>query len=160
MNEPLTISTRQAAENDVEFLVDATEAGRAAIVGVRGGDVELMVTAPETTLHDRYIEALSDQSQGVVVGLVQGVPVGFTRVEAKSTAEGSTICHVHELYVFPDARGVGVGALLLLEIKDFGRAHECVGIDARALPGDRNTKNFFESFGLVARSLAVHAALD
>jgi hypothetical protein len=27
------------------------------------------------------------------------------------------------------------------------------------MPGDRNTKNFFESFGLVARAITVHRDL-
>ena len=37
-------------------------------------------------------------------------------------------------------------------------AHErgCVGIDALRLPGNRDTKNFFERFGLTARAIVVH----
>ena len=37
-------------------------------------------------------------------------------------------------------------------------AHEAgaVGIDALALPGDRATKNFFETAGLTARAILVH----
>jgi hypothetical protein len=34
-----------------------------------------------------------------------------------------------------------------------------VGIDAVALPGMRETKNFFEAAGLVARAIVVHKAL-
>ena len=40
------------------------------------------------------------------------------------------------------------------------RAAGCIGIDSRALPGDRETKNFFESFGLKARLLTVHRSFD
>jgi hypothetical protein len=36
----------------------------------------------------------------------------------------------------------------------------CVGVDALALPGSRETKNFFESFGLVARAIVVHRDLQ
>ena len=36
----------------------------------------------------------------------------------------------------------------------------CDGIDAVALPGDRATKNFFESHGLVARAIIAHRSLD
>jgi hypothetical protein len=35
----------------------------------------------------------------------------------------------------------------------------CFGVDSLALPGDRHTKNFFESFGLVARAIVVHRKL-
>jgi hypothetical protein len=34
-----------------------------------------------------------------------------------------------------------------------------IGIDALALPGDRATKNFFETFGLKARAIVVHRSL-
>ena len=33
------------------------------------------------------------------------------------------------------------------------------GIDGFALPGDRETKNFFERFGLTARAILVHRSL-
>ena len=39
------------------------------------------------------------------------------------------------------------------------RDRGCVGVDSLALPGDRATKNFFESFGLVARAIVVHRPL-
>ena len=39
------------------------------------------------------------------------------------------------------------------------RAQGCFGVDSIALPGDRHTKNFFESFGLVARAIVVHRSL-
>jgi hypothetical protein len=32
-------------------------------------------------------------------------------------------------------------------------------MDSLALPGDRATKNFFESFGLKARAIVVHRSL-
>ena len=35
----------------------------------------------------------------------------------------------------------------------------CFGIESMALPGNRETKNFFERFGLVARAIVVHRAL-
>jgi hypothetical protein len=36
----------------------------------------------------------------------------------------------------------------------------CRGIDAIALPGARDTKNFFERMGLVARAIIVHRRLE
>ena len=41
----------------------------------------------------------------------------------------------------------------------WARDHGCFGLDSLALPGDRATKNFFESFGLVARAIVVHKPL-
>ena len=43
---------------------------------------------------------------------------------------------------------------------DWCAARGCFGVDSLALPGDRHSKNFFESFGLVARAIIVHRPLS
>jgi hypothetical protein len=45
-------------------------------------------------------------------------------------------------------------------IVEWCTARGCVGVDGLALPGNRATKNFFETFGLVARAIVVHRRLD
>ena len=65
-----------------------------------------------------------------------------------------------DLFVEPEARGVGVGSALMTELLDAARRNGSCGIEAEALPGDRATKNFFEGFGLVARKITVHRRLD
>jgi hypothetical protein len=55
---------------------------------------------------------------------------------------------------------VGVGEAVMDHLVAWCRAQGCFGVDSLALPGDRQTKNFFESFGLVARAIVVHRPLD
>ena len=69
------------------------------------------------------------------------------------------ILMVSDLWVHPKARGIGLGSALMQDALEIASSSGCVGIDARALPGDRATKNFFESFGLVARTIEVHRAI-
>ena len=69
------------------------------------------------------------------------------------------LAEITEIFVEADVRDVGVGESLMGAITEWAVEHDCEGIDARALPGDRNTKNFFESFGLVARAITVHKDL-
>jgi hypothetical protein len=38
-------------------------------------------------------------------------------------------------------------------------AEGCIGMDAMALPGDRDTKNFFERSGFTARKLVMYHSL-
>ena len=59
----------------------------------------------------------------------------------------------------PDAREVGAGEAMMNAVLDWAASMRCRGVDATALPGDRQTKNFFESFGLVARAISVHRAI-
>ncbi len=91
----------------------------------------------------------------VLVGSLGDVPVGFATAHVVDTA-GGPLAVVGELYVEPEARRVGLGHLLMRSLVDWATAAGCVGIDAEALPGDRDTKNFFEGLGLVARKITVH----
>jgi hypothetical protein len=52
-----------------------------------------------------------------------------------------------------------VGEAMMDQIVAWCEKHGCVGVDAIALPGNRHTKNFFETFGLVARAIVVHRPL-
>ena len=54
---------------------------------------------------------------------------------------------------------VGVGEALIEAIISWCTERNCVGIDSMALPGNRATKNFFETFGFKARLLTVHKPL-
>lgn len=63
------------------------------------------------------------------------------------------------LYVEPDARGVGLGAAMVGAGTDWLRQAGCSGVDVMALPGVRDTKQFLEGMGLVARLIVMHRAL-
>ena len=56
-----------------------------------------------------------------------------------------------------DAYRVGAGKLD--EVLAWCTERGCRGVDALALPGNRETKNFFETAGLVARAIVVHKRL-
>jgi ribosomal protein S18 acetylase RimI-like enzyme len=95
----------------------------------------------------------------VVVGTIDEVVVGYARLRIETLRTDETIAMIDELYVDPEARGVGVGEAIMDLLVEHARRHDCIGIDAVALPGDRQTKNFFETFGLTARAIVVHRAL-
>ena len=67
---------------------------------------------------------------------------------------------IEELYTEPEARGVGVGRRLIQAVELWARATGCIGIESMALPGDRDTKNFFEAAGLIARAIVVHRSFE
>ena len=102
---------------------------------------------------------LADVDRVVLLGCLGDVPVGYAIASIHPLADGTCAADVSEVFVEPDARGVGIGNLLMHQLVHWATDRGCIGIDARALPGDRNTKNFFESFGLVARAITVHRDL-
>ena len=59
---------------------------------------------------------------------------------------GERLGRITELFVEP-ARAIGVGEGIADELLRFAADHDCIGVDALALPGHRATKNFFEEQG-------------
>ena len=96
----------------------------------------------------------------MVLGTVDGYPTGYgvARIERLRTDELLGV--VDDLFTEAPFRAVGVGEAVMDDLVVFCRDRGCIGVDALALPGDRETKNFFESFGLKARALLVHYAFD
>lgn len=95
----------------------------------------------------------------VLVGTVLGVPVGVV-VARHEVVSDKRLALIEELYTEPEARGVGVGRRLIQAVELWARATGCIGIESMALPGDRDTKNFFEAAGLIARAIVVHRSFE
>lgn len=95
----------------------------------------------------------------VLAGEIDGAIVGYARVEVGRVATGDLLADLTDIYVEPEAREVGVGEALLDAAIAWAVEQGCVGIDSLALPGMRETKNFFEAAGLVARAIVVHRPL-
>jgi ribosomal protein S18 acetylase RimI-like enzyme len=115
----------------------------------RGGAVHL---AEQSNLHGVVPDA-------TFVGCIDDVVVGFAHVRVVVLDPNNTVGEVVSYGVLADARGVGVGEAMLDLVIDYCRERGCTGIDAQALPGARETKNFFETFGFTARRLVVHHSL-
>jgi GNAT superfamily N-acetyltransferase len=93
------------------------------------------------------------------VGVIDDAVMGYASVGLDTLADGKLLGVVTAIFVEPGARGVAVGEAMLDAVIEWCTAKGCVGIDAHALPGNRDTKNFFETFGLTARLLVVHRKL-
>jgi len=94
-----------------------------------------------------------------VVGTYDDVVFGYAIVEIETFDDDGLMARIDDLAVDAEIRGSGVGEAIMNLVMDTARERGCFGIDSRALPGDRHTKNFFESFGLKARMLVVHKTL-
>ncbi len=94
-----------------------------------------------------------------VVGTYDDVVFGYAVVQIETLGDGGILARVDDLAVDAEIRASGIGEAMMNLVLDTARARGCFGIDSRALPGDRHTKNFFESFGLKARMLVVHKTL-
>ena len=151
---------RRAADADLAVVAELAAQAAAEMAPLRGGSVWSRLEARPEPLHEGLARDLHDDDALVVVGTIDGAVVGYGAVRLVELHDGARLGRVGDIYVLPEARGVGVGEAMMERLLDWAARRGCIGVDSLALPGDRNTKNFFETHGLVARSITVHRALS
>jgi ribosomal protein S18 acetylase RimI-like enzyme len=147
---------RPATELDLPRLAELCRLAQEELAGKRGGWIWVRREARGEPVEASLAAAIEDARQLVVVGEVDGYRAGYGVVRVEELRDGSLLAVVDDLFTEPQFREVGLGETLMNELVAFARQHGCVGIDSWALPGDRETKNFFEGFGLKARGIVVH----
>lgn len=152
-------AARPATGEDVPRLAQLVAEAVAEQAEGRGGRIW---SARETRAlpADASLAALvADPDALVLAGTIDGTVVGYAVTVTEQLRTGDRLGVVTDVYVEEGARGVGVGEALLDQVVAWCEAAGCIGIDALALPGNRSTKNFFESFGFTARAIVVHRRL-
>lgn len=154
-------AARTAQAADLDAVVALARQGIAELTPHRGGSVFSRREVHAEPLPDAIEGAVTgtDPRRRGVVGTVDDVVVGYGLAHVETLHDGACLVVVTDLYVDPDARGIGVGEAMMDELVAYARSVGAIGIDAVALPGDRQTKNFFETFGLTARAIVVHRSL-
>jgi ribosomal protein S18 acetylase RimI-like enzyme len=147
---------RGAGPEDVPAIVDLAGIMHAELEPMRGGHIWAVREARPRPLDFSYASLLDQPGTRLVVGTIDGVVVGFGAGQVECLQDGSRLGVVSDLFVHPEARAVGVGEAMLDDLVEFFRARACVGVDARALPGHRAAKNFFEESGFTARAIVMH----
>jgi GNAT superfamily N-acetyltransferase len=152
-------AARPATTADIPVLVDLARALRAEWRTIRGGSLWATREAPAEPLDSAFGAFLARDDACVVVGMIDRVVVGYGIVEIETLRDDTRLGIIGELYVEPDARAVSVGETIADALVAFCSDQGCFGIDARALPGHREAKNFFERAGFTARALIMYKGL-
>ncbi len=143
---------RRAELGDCSELVRLETLARDGIRGVRGGDLRLQ----ECPTVGDWSSRTDDPNHVVLVGTLDDVVVAMLAMFLSREKDRGLISHV---YVEAEGRELGLGDTMVEHAIAAVRAAELSGIEAVALPGDRETKNLFERAGLTARRLTVYKAL-
>ena len=156
----MEVSARDATGADRDVVADLATLAIEELTPHRGGALWRRESARPIPTTPSVEADLADDRACVVVGTIDDVPVGYAVARLAELRDGSTLGRITDLFTLEGARGVGVGEAMMDAVIAWSRSNDCFGVDSVALPGDRHTKNFFESFGLVARALVVHRSLD
>jgi len=125
----------------------------------RGGPLWATRDARPEPLGEAFAALLDHDDATVLAGTYDDVLVGFGAAHVEALRDGSKLGVIDEIYVEPEGRAVGVGEALVAGLVAFCRDSGCTGVDATALPGHREAKNFFERAGFSARLLVMHRSL-
>ncbi|MFP3913559.1 MAG: N-acetyltransferase family protein [Actinomycetota bacterium] len=104
-------------------------------------------------------ELISDPDQRVLVGEIEGIPLGLLYARRETLlpqARGEIVGSIRLVFTHPDAREVGLAEVMRDTVMDLFREEGLTKFDAHVLPGHRLAKNFFEAGGFSARSIVMH----
>ena len=152
-------AARRATEADIEALEPLAAALRAELRDHRGGVMWELAESDSRDPDSRFAAALGAPDELLVVGTYDGAVCGYAWAVTLPLADGRLRAVIPEIYVDPTARKVGLGEAILSEVTVWATEAGCIGLDAMALPGTRDTKNFFETAGMKSRMLIVHREL-
>ena len=154
------ISARRATLADLPRVAALATLGIEELRGTRGGEVWAARSARPQPVDASIETAIADPSVLVLVGEIGGTVVGYSMTRVEALGDGSRLGVIDDIYVHPEARAVAVGEAMTDHVVAWCTEQGCRGIDSLALPGNRDTKNFFETFGFKARAIVVHRPLD
>lgn len=152
-------AARLATADDVPRLAELTAEAVAEQAEGRGGAIWMRKEARQRPAGGSLAADVADPDRLVLAGTIDGTVIGYAAAHVEELADGALLGVVSDIYVEAEARGVGVGEVMIDEVLAWCTTRGCVGVDALALPGNRHTKNFFETFGFKARALVVHRSL-
>ena len=132
---------------------------RTELGSMKGGAAWLARDAWPEPLDETYARLVGDPDARVVVGTIDDVPIGYGVAVVDTLRSGARLGVITDLFVEPGARAVGVGECMAVRLIEHCELRGCIGIDALALPGHREAKNFFERNGFTARALTMHRSL-
>lgn len=152
-------AARLATDEDVAVLATLARGALEELVDLRGGRLFAAREGRPEPVEDTLSADLANQDATVVVGTIDGTPMGYGVGRTELLRDGRRLGIVTDLYVEAGARSVGVGEVVMGRLLAWFTERGCIGADATALPGNRATKNFFEESGFTARLLVMHRSL-
>jgi ribosomal protein S18 acetylase RimI-like enzyme len=156
-------AVREAVGGDRVRLLELSQELVRGITSQRGGSLFVggdRLAVEEGTEPGRLDGLFGAGSSRVVVGTLDQAVIGFAVCHVVDEGDQGRRGVLDACYVEPEARGVGVGRLLVEASVSWLEERGCDGVDGVALPGDRGAKNFYESAGFKARMITMYRRMD
>ena len=150
----MTESARFAEISDRAEFEYLFKSSRESISGHRGADQWVEINSIKNASGSLFENLLNESKYRCVLGLYADHAFGFIIAE-QTHLLGEVSVDIHEVFVDPEAREVGVGEAMMDYLLEWARSVSATTLTSRALPGDRQLKNFFERYKVTARLIEV-----
>jgi GNAT superfamily N-acetyltransferase len=157
---PVVEAARAATLEDLPRLAELAREAIAELAATKGGALWARREARAEPIEPGLAADLADPERLVLAGTLDDTVMGYAVARRETLRDGAPMAVLSDIFVDPGTRGIGIGEMLMDAVVEWAEAGGCIGIDSLALPGNRETKNFFETFGLVARAIIVHRPLQ
>ena len=152
-------SARIAEQNDRVLFLSLFDASRDEIADHKGADLWERTRALTGTSSEVF-ETVSEHEDFIcLLGTYDDYPFGFLIAEWVTIYDKKSL-DIREVFVDSEMRSVGIGEAMMSSLFDQAKKLTAFSIVARALPGDRELKNFFERFKITARIIEVERKLQ
>jgi ribosomal protein S18 acetylase RimI-like enzyme len=154
------LNARRATPGDLPAVAQLASEASAATAADRGGEVFLLREGVVPPTAEDLAGVLSDAAICLAVGSVDGVVLAFSLARLERLPNGESLGRLEFLWVDPGIRELGLGAELMQLTLEWAGASGAATLDAHALPGNREAKNFLEGAGFSARLIVMSRQLD
>ena len=152
-------SARIAEQNDRVIFLSLFDASRDEIADHKGADLWERTRALTGTSSEEF-ETISEHEDIIcLLGTYDDYPFGLLIAEWVTIYDKKSL-DIREVFVDSEMRSVGIGEAMMSSLFDQAKKLTAFSIVARALPGDRELKNFFERFKITARIIEVERKLQ
>ncbi|CAI8388633.1 MAG: Uncharacterised protein [Acidimicrobiales bacterium AG-410-I20] len=153
-------NARTAEVSDLENLERLALKSNEEVLQKRGGKTLSLQNPNYGQLRKLFEQAFMDELAEVFIGTIDDSVVGYGVIRESRLQDGTPHASIEAIYVEEEARSVGVGEIIMEKMLEWAQSRSIPTVDSVALPGDRQTKNFFETHGLVARAIIVQKDLN
>lgn len=151
----MDLTAHRATETDLQAALNLVADSSAALSTERGGPLFVSREGVPEPAAEHLRRWLSDPKRCIAIGLADGVPLGLAVARLESLQDGDVLARLEFLWVDAGVREIGLGAELMEHVVDWANDNEASHLDAYALPGNRQAKNFLETSGFSARLIVM-----
>ncbi|MFZ0173354.1 MAG: GNAT family N-acetyltransferase [Acidimicrobiales bacterium] len=155
----MQLIARAATLDDLPAVAQLVAEAIQAISSERGGTLFVSRELVPEPLEEHLRQWISDPAACLAVGIAEGVTLAVALARLETLRDGERLARLEFLWVDAGVRELGLGAELMELVVDWAHGNGAARLDAFALPGNRDAKNFLEQAGFSARLIVMNRPL-